>query len=206
MPQLILVRHGNTFESGETPTFVGGRTDMNLTAKGEAQGQAIAAMIHDKFMPLESIVTGPLIRTRRFAEMIHAETGVPFSVDQRLCEIDYGLWENKTTEDVIAQYGAACFEAWEFEGVWPATMGWSPDQATLNENIRSLLAQQHEKLRATGSTNRVLVTSNGILRIVYRLVTGHRPDNAAKVKTGHYCVLSPTAEGWTIDAWNEKPA
>ena len=32
--RLILARHGNTFEAGETPVWVGAREDLPLTARG----------------------------------------------------------------------------------------------------------------------------------------------------------------------------
>ena len=205
MPHLILVRHGNTFEADETPTYVGGRTDLKLTAAGEAQGEAIAAMIDARYAPLGGIMCGPLIRTRRFAEMIKAKTGAPFSIDDRLKEVDYGLWENKTTEQVKTLYGESCIEAWEKTGTWPATMQWSPSEETLIGNVRALLDEHHALLRVANAKNRVIVTSNGILRFVYRLLTDNKADSRAKVKTGAYCVLTPTADGWSMDVWNERP-
>lgn len=205
MPQLILVRHGNTFEADQTPTFVGGRTDMKLTATGEAQGQAIADMIAVSFMPVTQIVTGPLIRTRRFAELISQATRAPTQVDDRLKEVDYGLWENKSTEEVKALYGNEIVENWETRGLWPSEMNWSPDEETLTGNIRSLLTAQHEALTQRETGNSVIVTSNGILRFVYRLITGANPDKQAKVKTGAYCALTPSVDGWKIAVWNKRP-
>ncbi|HAX92107.1 MAG TPA: histidine phosphatase family protein, partial [Rhodospirillaceae bacterium] len=67
MPQLVFIRHGNTFEAGETPRMVGGMTDMKLTAAGEQQGHRAAEMVVARFAPLSAIITGPLQRTKRFA-------------------------------------------------------------------------------------------------------------------------------------------
>ena len=206
MPSLVLVRHGNTFEKGETPTFVGGRTDMKLTETGECQGQAIAAMIAAQFLPLSGIVSGPLLRTHRFAERIAAAANTVFTIDERLCEIDYGLWENKKTDEVKALYGAESVEAWEKEGRWPDDMNWAPSETKLIHNVNSLLNEQHKKLTAPKGNHRVIVTSNGILRFVYRAITGKAPDSAAKVGTGNFCVLTPQeGGGWSIESWNKKP-
>jgi probable phosphoglycerate mutase len=103
MPQLILIRHGNTFETGETATWVGARTDMKLTAKGEEQGQAAAAMVAARFLPLGGLIAGPLQRTRRFAELIAAKTNAVYTVDERLIEIDYGTWENISSDEIRAR-------------------------------------------------------------------------------------------------------
>lgn len=204
MPHLVLVRHGNTFESDQTPTFVGGKTDMPLTSKGEEQAQTIAQMLADHYMPLSCLVCGPLQRTRRFAEIISAITGKSFLIDDRLCEIDYGLWENKSSADVRASYGDVLVDGWEQDGVWPDNMGWSPSRQTLADNVAAHMAEQHRRLLLPDESTHVIVTSNGILRFVYSHITGSPADKNAKVGTGCYCLLEPTPEGWTIKAWNQK--
>lgn len=201
MPVLILARHGNTFEKGQTPTMVGARTDMPLTQEGEAQGHALAEKLASYF-PLGGIITGPLIRTKRFAEIISQKANNVFVIDERLTEVDYGLWENKTSADIAAQYGPEILENWEKEGIWPQDMNWAPSEEKLKRNIHMFLDEQHKKLLGHGALNRVVITSNGILRFVYRHLTDHAPDAAAKVKTGNYCVLMPTQEEWKIEGWN----
>lgn len=205
MPQLILVRHGNTFESDQTPTYVGGKTDLNLTAKGEEQAQAIAGILAEMHMPLGAIICGPLIRTRRFAEIIGAKTNQTFTVDERLCEIDYGLWENKTGDEIRASYGPEMIDAWEQKGQWPEGMNWAPSFEKLQHNIAALMAEQHKKLLLPNAHDRVIITSNGILRFVYSHITGNPADKQAKVGTGCYCVLETTPSSWTIQSWNQKP-
>ncbi|MFA6280727.1 MAG: histidine phosphatase family protein [Bdellovibrionales bacterium] len=205
MPQLLLMRHGNTFKAGETPRWVGGPTDMPLTEAGEAQAHALASMIATHYVPLSAIIAGPLKRTKRMAEIIAEKTIGLFTVDERLCEINYGLWENKSNDEIKALYGEEILKAWEQEGVWPEEMNWAPSKAKLEHNIAALLEEQHKNLLTPETHNRALVTSNGILRFVYQALTGKPPSPEAKVKTGHYCVLAPTAEGWTIEAWNKAP-
>lgn len=205
MALLILARHGNTFETGQTPTWVGARTDLPLTAKGEEQGQVLAAFIAQNYAPVGTIATGPLKRTRRFAEILAEKTGLSFSVDPRLCEIDYGLWENKSGDEIKALYGEPQFEAWEKDGIWPDGMNWSPDKTLLLETMKNLLDGYHAKLGEDAESTAVLMTSNGILRFIYTLLTGTPPAPEAKVKTGHYCVLSPARTGWDIVSWNQKP-
>ncbi|MDD3181870.1 MAG: histidine phosphatase family protein [Alphaproteobacteria bacterium] len=205
MPHLLLVRHGNTFESNQTPTFVGGKTDMKLTNTGEDQARVFAEMVASRYAPLSGIICGPLQRTQRFAEIIAAQTHQIFTVDERLCEIDYGLWENKTSADVRAAYGDSVVEAWEQDGIWPEDMNWAPSLQKLQRNVSTLMAEQHKKLIMLGAHDRVIVTSNGILRFVYSHITGKPADKEAKVGTGRYCLLETTTEGWTLQGWNQKP-
>lgn len=204
--RLILVRHGNTFEADQTPTFVGARTDLPLTAKGEEQGHAIAALIASDYAPVEAVISGPLLRTRRFGEIIGAQTQNAYSIDERLREVDYGLWENQTSAAVRAEHGDALVDAWEKDGVWPVGMGWSPSLDVLKDNVAAFMAEQHKKLLRADAANRVVVTSNGILRFVFSHITGKPADHEAKVGTGRFCILETTPHGWTIKAWNQKPS
>lgn len=203
MNHLILVRHGNTFEADEPPRWVGARTDLPLTQEGEAQGRAVAEKIAADFRPVSAIAAGPLQRTRRFAELIAKKASMGFSVDERLKEIDYGLWENKTGADIRAANGDA-LDAWEKEGLWPQEAGFSPPLAELKRNIQEFLSEQRRSLLTDDAKNRVAVTSNGVLRFVYAMVTGEKPS-AGKVKTGAFCLLSPTRGGWRIESWNTRP-
>ncbi len=205
MPFLILARHGNTFESDQTPTWVGAATDLPLTAKGEEQGHVLTDMIKRTYSPLSAIIAGPLQRTKRFAEIMAEKDNNTFTIDERLCEINYGLWENKTTEETRQLYGNEIVDAWEKDGTWPKDMHWAPSKEKLQHNIESILTEEHKELLLRVEHNRVLFTSNGILRFVYTQLTGKPPAPEAKVKPGNYCVLEPTTKGWNIIKWNEKP-
>lgn len=206
MPYLILARHGNTFEADQTPTWVGATTDLPLTQKGEEQGKAMAAMIKREYAPVSAIITGPLLRTKHFAEILEKEVNNTHVIDGRLCEINYGLWENKSSDEIKELYGNEIVEGWENEGTWPEGMKWSPTKDKILTNIESILAEQYKELTKRVQHNRVLFTSNGILRFVFAHLTGKPPSPEAKVTPGNYCVLEPTDDGWKIIKWNEKPA
>lgn len=202
-PALILFRHGNTFETGQTPMWVGARTDLPLTAEGEAQAKRAAAYVRQKAGSLSAIMAGPLQRTRRFADIIAAQVCLSVAVDPRLREIDYGLWEGLDSDVIKERYGAPALENWETKNIWPEGMNWSPPFDVVMESLRSFLQEQHGQLKAS-SALRLAVTSNGILRLLHDLVAGNA-ESAAKVKTGHYCRLVPADDGWTIQTWNASP-
>ncbi len=208
---LILFRHGNTFEAGQTPVWVGARTDMPLTAEGEHQAFAAATFIEQRFDPVVEIVAGPLQRTCRFAEIIAKQVRQPFQIDERLREIDYGLWEGLDSVAIRQKYGTEPLEQWEKFGDWPTTMQWKPPHDELKATLAGFLREQNRKLvdammdSPEGAYN-IAVTSNGILRLIYTLVTGKPCEQAHKVKTGHACVLAPDGDRWHIMKWNEDPA
>ena len=203
MASLVLIRHGNTFEAGQTPVWVGARTDLPLTAEGERQAEAAAVLMAEKVAPVSSIITGPLQRTRRMAALLAARLNAPVILDNRLREIDYGQWEGLSHEEITARYGPATLEGWERESLWPENMGWKPSFADVQKALRAFLEEQRQKLTPP-SPSLLAVTSNGILRLIHALASG-QDGAAAKVKTGHFCVLEPEKTGWRIVAWNEKP-
>ena len=57
---VILARHGNTFDPGEQPVWVGARTDLPLVAKGRDQAAEIGAALRASNMIPQRVLAGPL--------------------------------------------------------------------------------------------------------------------------------------------------
>lgn len=91
---LWLIRHGETAWSLSGAHT--GRTDIPLTAVGEAKAVGIA----DKLAGLKFalVLTSPLLRARRTCEL--AGFGAAAVVDPDLMEWDYGGYEGRTTDDI----------------------------------------------------------------------------------------------------------
>ena len=125
---LLLARHGNTFETGDKVVWVGARTDLPLTAKGREQAATLGESLRPIKAAIKRIVSGPLKRTRDHADIAACALGFaqPIGTDGRLREIDYGLWEAKTSGEIQALGGADELNAWDKNGIWPASPGWSP--------------------------------------------------------------------------------
>jgi probable phosphoglycerate mutase len=98
--RMILVRHGATGHSAEMR--FSGRNDLALDDVGERQVAALAARAKT-FGDVTAIISSPLRRTRRTADVIGAELGLPVVENEDLAEIDFGEWEGMT----IAEVGAA---------------------------------------------------------------------------------------------------
>jgi len=207
---LILFRHGNTFEAGQTSVWVGARTDMPLTEEGERQAFAAATYAELSFSPVFEITAGPLQRTARFAEIIAQQARMEFAIDERLREIDYGPWEGLDNVTIRQKFGSEPFEMWDKYGQWPKDMGWQPPLEELNGKLSEFLGEQNRKLRnrmmeTPEGAYHIAVTSNGILRLIYMLVTGKPCEQTMKVKTGHACILAPDGDNWHVMRWNENP-
>ena len=175
MIRLILARHGNTFEEGQTPVQIG-KIDLPLTERGRQQAAAI------QLPPVNAIYSGSLKRQREFAEIV--ARGFPVQEELALNEIDYGPWEGLTAEE-IAKGWPIEVAAWNQSAIWP------------EGRYRSNLNRWLDYLRDTFRPGSLIfaVTSGGILRLIY----------PQKVSTGHLCELELFPHHFSIKSWNTNP-
>ncbi|MEU3463904.1 histidine phosphatase family protein [Streptomyces sp. NPDC006733] len=96
MGELILVRHGETewSVSGQHTSY----TDMPLTARGEEQARGLAPLLAEFTVAL--VLTSPLARAVRTAELAGLAGLAPTTVDPDLHEWDYGGYEGVTTDEI----------------------------------------------------------------------------------------------------------
>jgi broad specificity phosphatase PhoE len=206
---LLLARHGNTFEASEAATWVGARTDLPLTAKGREQAGALGAALQPLRPRLKRIVAGPLKRTREHAAIAARAIGfdAPVDIDERLREIDYGAWENKTSDQIRADGGEAELTAWDKRGVWPSAPVWAPPPEAIAANAAEIAKELAGAF--SGEDAALVVTSNGILRFFLKLVPaafdGMAADGKLKVATGHCCALTFEDGAWRVASWNRQP-
>jgi broad specificity phosphatase PhoE len=94
LPSVYLVRHGETAWSLSRQHT--GRTDIPLTEKGEQDAQALAPRLRN--LPFATVLTSPLIRARRTAELAgFANRVLP---DADLMEWNYGAYEGRRTSEI----------------------------------------------------------------------------------------------------------
>ncbi|NRQ39673.1 bifunctional RNase H/acid phosphatase [Nonomuraea sp. NN258] len=99
---LLLLRHG------ETPLSVerrfSGTGDPELTANGLAQASAAAERLSREPYRPDVIVSSPLRRALRTAEIVAQRAGLSVEVDDDLREADFGAWEGHTFTEVQRQW------------------------------------------------------------------------------------------------------
>ena len=200
MALILMARHGNTFGPGDTPVWVGAREDLPLVESGEAQARALGEALRDAPLKPARILSGPLKRTRRAAEIIAELTGFDASIeiDERLKEIDYGNWGGKSDDQIIAEFGEAALSVWRDQHRRPPRADWSPPEDVLKADAAAVLADA-----AKGDAPALILTSNGVLRYMHAALEG--PASDAKVKTGRLCAARfDGARGERI-LWNVPP-
>ena len=105
---ILIVRHPET-EANVEGRFVG-QGESPYTALGRIQARRLPKKLAH-FRP-DEIWTSPLLRARVVAERAVRLTGVPLHVDDRLMEMDFGLaealtWEELTEADIPFNYKSA---------------------------------------------------------------------------------------------------
>lgn len=204
MPELdalfIIVRHGNTFETGEPARRIGARTDLGLTSRGVEQAEALGAHFAAVNMRFGRIIVSPLRRTRQTADAIIAAQSDPAvpEVADFLREIDHGPDENQTEEAVLARIGADALTAWDGEAIPPPD--WSVEEDARIAAWRDLFASA-----VPGQLPTLLVTSNGAAR--FALVAAKVSHvQSLKLATGSYGVIRIAADGaCDVPVWGERP-
>ncbi len=204
--KLILVRHGNTFETGEEAKQVGSRTDLPLTATGKKQARQMGDYLLSHNLLPTAIFTGPLVRQTESAQIIAQQLSIPTVLQEpALTEIDYGLWEGLSSAAISSRWPTE-HANWTHAGIWPSHIFEGSEEKHL-ANIKRWLTQ----LRCTYEPQDILlaISSNGIMRYF----CNQRMDFAScnkteqlKVKTGHFCILELTQEYLHTHLWNQNPA
>lgn len=203
--RLIIARHGNTFEKGQTPTRVGARTDLPLVE--EERGTNIGLYLKSIGLIPTHIYAAPLKRTMQTAELAMKAMGaeIPLTPTTSFTEIDYGPDENKTEDEVIARIGQNAIDNWNKNAVVPD--GW---QVNPEQIIQNWMDFGKEMEQAHPNENILVVSSNGIIRFAPYL-TGDFEEFAhehdIKVGTGCLCIFEKGkgSDDWLCAAWNLKP-
>lgn len=97
----LLLRHGQTEMSAQRR--FAGRGDIPLTSAGLGQAAAAATRLAERG-GIDGVVTSPLSRALRTAEVVAETVGVPLAVDPDLVETDFGDWEGLTFGEVLARW------------------------------------------------------------------------------------------------------
>jgi broad specificity phosphatase PhoE len=100
---LVLVRHGETVGNSSIRYY--GRTDLALSEAGRRQMRAARewlAVRHgvSRFAP---VFTSPLVRAAEGARLIGGEDVAAVVIDE-FAEVDFGLFEGLTAEEIAARY------------------------------------------------------------------------------------------------------
>ena len=216
--QLIIVRHGNTFLPDQTPTRVGGRTDLPLVEQNKAL--AVAKWLKEHDIIPDIIYAAPLLRTMQTATIIKSALHLNDEIIEHndFVEIDYGPDEDKIENEVIQRLGSLnknvslsesqiiengklILKQWDDQAIVP--QGWKVD-------VNKIISDWKEFVNAIPDNSKVLIcSSNGIIRFAPHILGDKYSEfvmnHNLKVATGSISIFSSDEKEWNCDLWNLKP-
>lgn len=207
MIRLIIARHGNTFNKGETPTRVGGRTDLPLVESGREQAKMLGEYLLKFDLLPTKVYAAPLKRTMETAKGALEAAGIAADVAVEpldiFTEIDYGPDENKPEDEVVARVGQKAIDDWNAFAKVPD--GWKVNPGEIISNWKSFASSL---VKGKDNTTTMVVTSNGIARFAPYITDDFDAFAAShdiKIGTGCLAVFHFGATEWVCDSWNIKP-
>lgn len=102
---LYVTRHGQTVWNAQNK--VCGITDVELTEIGKEQARALAYEVQGKGINL--IISSPLKRAVETSNIVSEICNIPFEIDQRLIEQNYGIFEGVDRKDEAFLNNKRCF-------------------------------------------------------------------------------------------------
>ena len=202
MTRLIICRHANTFDKGDVVTRVGARTDLPLSSSGLEQAKFLAEQFSTQSSDFnfKRAYCSALQRTKITGDIIlnkggHSAKGLtslPF-----LREIDYGIDENKSEEDVVKRLGLDAIKLWDDKAIPPE--GWDVNPKAI---INSWQQFFNDIRRLSGDT--LVVSSNGITRFALDAVDEILADAPRKLRTAAFGQVDLTDDKITVVNWDKR--
>jgi broad specificity phosphatase PhoE len=174
--QLVLVRHGETV--GNSSIRYHGRTDVALSDLGRRQMRAARRWLamRDGAHGFAPVFTSPMVRAAESARII-AGDDVAALVIEDFVEVDFGLFEGLTAEEIAERYPVE-FRRWNSnrlatDFVYPEGESRAAFVARVARGIARMLAMWHDDLsRGRAGANALLVAHRGVIRAVVHQMTG----------------------------------
>ena len=192
LKRLYFLRHGSTGLDGRLV----GSSDVPVAPAAMAVLQKTGRTLCG--MDLEAVLCSPMLRCRQSL----AELGLPREpeIHEDLREIDFGLWENKTFQEIAADYPDEVREwnSWSEEFTFPG-----------GERIGDFLRRVRgirDKLEAHPAHSLLVVTHGGVIRHLICLLLRLAPENYLlfEVKAGCFATVDLYSQGGVLSALNAQ--
>lgn len=189
--KLLLIRHGETDWNIEKR--IQGGTDIRLNQNGLAQAAALAKTLCQRTSPAIAIYTSPLARARQTADTIGAYLKLPPQCMGALREIDFGLWEGLTWEQVKERFPKE-FEDWYQDRCYARPPQGESYQDLLDRFVPAL--QELAKNHAGGNGNDLIVVTHSGCIMSFLSLLNNTPlhEMAKRYKLSNTAIAEVEAE------------
>lgn len=182
---LDLLRHGETELGGG----LRGSLDDALTAKGWEQMRAAVV----KQGPWDRLISSPLQRCARFADVLGAQLGLPVHLDKDLQELHFGVWEGQSAAALMET------DAEALGLFWADPYSFTPPQGEPVVDFSTRVLAAVDRLHATYAGERVLLISHGgVMRLLLAQARGLPREQLLNVEVRHGALFSLSVESGVL--------
>lgn len=175
MIRILLIRHGTTDLLGRV--LYGRMPAVYLNAEGLRQAERLAEALRARYK-IAGVISSPLERARQTAQPIAASNGLDIDIDDRITEIDVGLWMGKSFEEL---YRLAEWKAYNRN----RSTSRPPGGESMMQ-VQSRAWQAIEKLMQcdspSGETAIAVVTHGDVIRCLLLLLLGMSIDHIHRIE------------------------
>ncbi|MBT9135609.1 MAG: Adenosylcobalamin/alpha-ribazole phosphatase [Firmicutes bacterium] len=187
--KLFVVRHGET-EANLAKRYLG-HSDSPLTEAGITQARHVATRLST--VGITGIYSSDLARTISSASFLSQSICVPIITDNRLRELDFGVFDFMTYTEALNAYPQEVqrwYADWEHNSP-PEGESLSALQQRVHSFLSMLVTKEHEAV--------ALYTHGGVCDLLLSEASG-RPFAASRASPGQCfeLLLLPTCQGWQL--------
>jgi len=184
MPTIIqLLRHG-TPEGGNK--FRGHSIDDPLSEKGWQQmNNAIGE--HNQW---DMVISSPLQRCYAFAQSFADKHNIPLTIDDRLKEVGFGIWEGKSSQQILVQDPAA------IKNFYHDPIKYRPKNAEELPLFQKRVSAALQDILTIHNNKRILVVAHaGVIRAAITSVTGSPESAMYRISIGNAALITIQDDG-----------
>jgi alpha-ribazole phosphatase len=163
--KLIVVRHASTAFNEQG--IINGQFDESLSEKGQKEIPYLVEKLH--LYELDTIYTSPLTRARQTAKPIAKDHGLEITIDQRIMEVNMGIFTKKTfesTSEVLGKASGALLNSYDYDLRAYGGESAKEVQRRISSFINDIKNSDHNSV--------LVVTHGGIIRWFYYLCNGQK--------------------------------
>ena len=151
--KLYIIRHGQT--DWNIAKKIQGRQDIPLNERGHFQAQCLGKAMENR--PITAVFSSPQIRAMETAIAVASPAGVPVIPVRDLMEINYGVWEGKTEEELLRD-DRALYEAW-----WSHPAETAPREGESINQVNERCRQAWKEIKPQLTGDAAIVAHGGLL-------------------------------------------
>ena len=151
--KLYIIRHGQT--DWNIAKKIQGRQDIPLNERGHFQAQCLGKAMENR--PITAVFSSPQIRAMETSIAVASPAGVPVIPVRDLMEINYGVWEGKTEEELLRD-DRALYEAW-----WSHPAETAPPEGESINQVNERCRQAWKEIKPQLTGDAAIVAHGGLL-------------------------------------------